>query len=37
MLGLSQSALRAIDQELKEAVCAGVVNLAVSRVTGSDA
>lgn len=37
MLGLSQLALRAIDQELKEAVCAGVVNLAVSRVTGSDA
>ncbi len=37
MLGLSKSALRAVDQELKEAVCAGVVNLAVSRVTGSDA
>lgn len=37
MLGLSKAALRTVDQELKEAVCAGVAKLTVDRTTGSDA
>lgn len=37
MLGLSARALREVDQELKEAVCKALVNLAVARVSASDA
>ncbi len=35
MLGLSKKQLGSIDQELKEAVCNAIVNLTVTRVTGS--
>jgi hypothetical protein len=34
MLVLDQNRLRAVDQELKEAVCTAVVNLSVQRVSG---
>ena len=35
MLGLDGSALREIDQELKEAICSALVTLTVEQVTGS--
>lgn len=35
MLGLTTSALRDIDQELKEAVCCALVNLTAEQITGS--
>lgn len=35
MLGFDTGGLRAIDQELKEAVCSALVNLTVSRVSGA--